>query len=138
MASDDHHKHFVGNVAQKAIIEKDGKVLVCRGVGDEVWEFPGGRLNADEAPADGLVREVQEELGILVKLLRPVYVTRAFHEKSKQWTVFIGYVCAVIDDANAKVDVVELEEIRWLTRDELKSLRMFEDCRELADAFLAG
>ena len=29
---EDAHKHYVGKVAQKAVIERDGMILVCRGV----------------------------------------------------------------------------------------------------------
>lgn len=36
--------HFVGKIAQKAVIEHDGKVFVVRGIGDSLWEFPGGYL----------------------------------------------------------------------------------------------
>jgi 8-oxo-dGTP diphosphatase len=51
-----------------AVIEKDGKVLVARrkpGMkAGSLWEFPGGKLAAGEAPERGLERELEEELGV--------------------------------------------------------------------------
>ena len=132
---EDRVKHFVGNVAQKAVIEKDGKVLVCRGVGDTLWEFPGGRLHIDETPQDGLTREIREELGVAVQVGEPIHICRSFHGQSKQWQVFAGYECKIIS-GELEMDKTELEEIKWVTQEELRTLPMFDDCRELADEFL--
>jgi 8-oxo-dGTP diphosphatase len=128
---EDHAKHFVGNVAQKAIIEKDGKILVCRGIGDTVWEFPGGRLHADEAPMDGLAREIKEELGITITDIKPFWVLPSFHYKSKTHNVYIAYTCTY-DGAPLEVDPTEIEEMKWVTREELKDLPMFDDGKEVA------
>lgn len=55
-----------------AVIEKEGKILLAQRGGEDPlagqWEFPGGKIESGEAPRDCLVREIQEELGIRVKV----------------------------------------------------------------------
>ena len=55
-------------VVVAGVIESGGKILVCqRRRGDTfelMWEFPGGKLQAGETPAEGLARELLEELGV--------------------------------------------------------------------------
>jgi 8-oxo-dGTP diphosphatase len=123
---EDKAKHFAGNVAQKAIIEKDGKILVCRGVGDTVWEFPGGRLHNDETPVEGITREIKEELGLDIKNVEPFRVERNYHFRTKSYQVFIVYTCTC-DTSNLVVDSNEIEEVRWVSKEELKNLAMFDD-----------
>ena len=125
-------------MAQKALIEKDGKILVCRGMGDEVWEFPGGRLHDGETPVEGIVREIKEELGIVVTDIRPLFVGPSFHYKDNAEQVYIAYICSY-DGSPLKVDAAELEEVKWVSREELKTLPMFEDAGTVGTvrAFLA-
>lgn len=51
-----------------ALIEREGKILVGqRQDGDThagKWEFPGGKVERGESPAEALARELREELGI--------------------------------------------------------------------------
>ena len=51
-----------------AILERDGCVLIGRRRPEQShplqWEFPGGKVEHGETPADALARELEEELGI--------------------------------------------------------------------------
>ncbi len=51
-----------------ALIERNGKTLICRRRPDQVhggkWEFPGGKVEDGESPAEAVRRELREELGI--------------------------------------------------------------------------
>jgi 8-oxo-dGTP diphosphatase len=51
-----------------AIIEREGKILIGRRKAEQShplqWEFPGGKVEPGETPAQALDRELEEELGI--------------------------------------------------------------------------
>jgi 8-oxo-dGTP diphosphatase len=57
-------------VAACALIDIDGRVLIAQRPPDKpmagLWEFPGGKVEQGERPEDTLIRELNEELGIVV------------------------------------------------------------------------
>lgn len=57
-------------VAAAALFDTEGRVLLAqRPAGKSMaglWEFPGGKIEADEAPESALARELHEELNIRV------------------------------------------------------------------------
>jgi len=54
-----------------ALIDPDGRVLIAqRPAGKQMgglWEFPGGKMEPGETPEQALIRELAEELGIVVQ-----------------------------------------------------------------------
>lgn len=132
---EDVHLHFAGNVAQKAIIEHEGKILVCKGVGDTVWEFPGGRLHKDELPQEGLAREIKEELQLTLQIGQPVFITTSRHSKSGIVSLFIVYRCTVVGEV-VTIPNEEVVEMCWIDRDALASLPMYEVYHQAALEYL--
>jgi ADP-ribose pyrophosphatase YjhB (NUDIX family) len=53
-------------IAQGLLTDQDGRILLCRLTYKPEWDLPGGVVEVGEAPAAGLVRELEEELGITV------------------------------------------------------------------------
>ena len=55
-------------VSVAALIDADGRVLLAKRPPDkphpDLWEFPGGKVEAGETPEAALVRELHEELTI--------------------------------------------------------------------------
>ena len=54
-----------------AVIEREGLVLIAQRPPGKLlalkWEFPGGKVEAGETPGKAPVRELHEELGIVVE-----------------------------------------------------------------------
>jgi ADP-ribose pyrophosphatase YjhB (NUDIX family) len=68
----------VTRLAAYAIVQRDGRYLLCRiapgfpGAGR--WTLPGGGLDFGEDPAAGVLRELEEETGLLGRISGPVRV----------------------------------------------------------------
>ncbi|MDO9377906.1 MAG: NUDIX hydrolase [Nocardioidaceae bacterium] len=56
-------------ISQGLLHDADGRVLLCELTYKREWDLPGGVVEPSESPADGLVRELEEELGIEVQVL---------------------------------------------------------------------
>ena len=58
-------------VAACALVDSDGRVLIAQRPEGKpmagLWEFPGGKVETGERPEETLIRELEEELGIVVK-----------------------------------------------------------------------
>jgi 8-oxo-dGTP diphosphatase len=68
-------------VAAAVLQRPDGSFLLAQRPKDKIWagywEFPGGKVEANETAYHALVRELREELGIEVKAAHP-WITRVF------------------------------------------------------------
>jgi 8-oxo-dGTP diphosphatase len=68
-------------VAAAVILRPDGSFLMARRPPGKLyagyWEFPGGKIESGEAPADAIARELHEELGIDIGAACP-WITRVF------------------------------------------------------------
>lgn len=74
------------------IFDKQGQVLLCHRRDYDLWNLPGGGVEAGEAPWDGVIREVKEEVGLNVKVKR----ISGVYFKPDQNEVAFSFVCEVI------------------------------------------
>lgn len=74
-------------VAAGVIVDGDGRFLLGQRAPGTFypgyWEFPGGKVEPGESPAQALVRELDEELGIRVRGLRPWLVREHHYEHAR-------------------------------------------------------
>ncbi len=83
------------------------------------WCLPGGAIEANETPAEALVREVREEVGLHVRPVRQVWDW--LREDGRLHLVW--WLAEVLGDPEAlDVDLAEVAEARWVGRSEFEAL----------------
>ena len=61
-----------------AMIISEGKILAMRDQRSPYYYLPGGRVALGETAEDAVIRETKEELGIVPKIVRPLWLNQAF------------------------------------------------------------
>lgn len=104
-----------------ALIERDGKVLIAQRPAHKhlpfKWEFPGGKVEKDETPADAIVREIREELGIEVVVTRTLPSFN--HAYGAVVIEMIPFVCRQADVAT-EAHAHEHIALAWVSPADLK------------------
>lgn len=118
-------------VVSAAVIERDGAFLLTRRLAgthlEGLWEFPGGKCEPDEAPEDGLVREIREELGATVVVGPCVLVTE--HAYADRIVELHFFECTL----NGEPAPLLGQEMRWVPRDQLRHVEWPPADRALID-----
>ncbi len=103
-----------------AVIVKDNKIYATqRGYGEfkDYWEFPGGKVEANESLEDALKREIKEELDTIIEIKELIkvidYDYPSFHLHMS------AYKCNIV---KGNLTLLEAEDAKWLSKDELYSI----------------
>ena len=95
------------------IFDGERRTLLCHRTDRDVWNLPGGRVEADEAPWDAVVREVEEETGLRVQVERLIGV---YAVPQKQDLVF-NFLCHATDGVLR--GSAESDRLDWFRSDEI-------------------
>jgi len=108
-----------------ALFDVDGRVLIAQRPEGKpmagLWEFPGGKVEPDERPERTLVRELKEELGIIVDEACLAPLTFASHAYPDFHLLMPLYVCRRWQGAARPL---EGQRLAWVRPNRLREYRM--------------
>ncbi len=110
-------------IASGPVIIENNKVLLNQHGDNNLWKFPGGKLESfdfddwSEALEQTAKREVKEEMGIEIKIikpLKPMIIPRPDHKN--EYVVLIHYLAEKIGDITLGEDI---DDWNWFPLDDL-------------------
>jgi 8-oxo-dGTP diphosphatase len=112
-------------VAAGALIDTDGRVLIAQRPAGKLmaglWEFPGGKVESGERPEQSLIRELKEELGIVVREECLAPLTFASHLYPEFHLLMPLFVCRRWEGI---VAAREGQKLKWARPNDLRNYTM--------------
>lgn len=112
-------------VVAAALVEPGGRILLQQRAPGRamagLWEFPGGKVDEGETPEEALVRELEEELGILVDAGALVPACFASAANGERHMILLLYVCRAWQGEARALDASAL---RWERPADMRALPM--------------
>lgn len=112
-------------VVAAALVDADNRVLIAqRPAGKQLeglWEFPGGKLEEGERPEEALIRELREELGIVVREPCLAPLTFASHAYTSFHLLMPLYVCRRWE---GMVEGRDGQALKWVRAGKLREIEM--------------
>jgi 8-oxo-dGTP diphosphatase len=114
-------------------VNKEGKPIIFatqRGYGEFEggWEFPGGKIEADESPQDALKREIMEELETEISVGE--YIKTLEYDYPKFHLSMDCFWCEIV---RGDLVLKEHEAAKWLTKAQLRDVEWLPADIELID-----
>ncbi|HEX8894685.1 MAG TPA: (deoxy)nucleoside triphosphate pyrophosphohydrolase [Terriglobales bacterium] len=121
-----------------ALILRGDEILCCQRTEYQAlalkWEFPGGKIEAGETPAQALRRELEEELGIVAHVGREI--TQVLHTYQNGNSVNLHFY--LVEHYDNQLQNRIFRDVRWVRRNELPSLDFLDADKELVRKLASG
>jgi len=126
-----------------AVIIKNGKVLLVKRAfapGEGKWSVPGGLVELGEKLSEACVREALEETGLEIEVLELINVFDMVDKddsgKIRYHYVLVDFLAKVVGGDERLSQ--EVTEMKWVTREEARSMDMTKTARRAVDELFGG
>ncbi len=101
-------------IAAAVIIDADGRLLLVRKRGTSAFMQPGGKIEPDELPINALVRELREELGLVIDPGAPFWLGSFSAEAANEPGLIVNAELFAISLSSEPIPAAEIEDMIWL------------------------
>ena len=117
------------------LLDGDDQILFLRRSRDDdfmpgSWDIPGGGLDYGEDPEEGLRREIMEEAGLKIEIIRVLTVSTYFMGEVHR--IDVTYLCSAIDSHKLKLSS-EHDYYEWVWKDKISSLNLSNYIQNIVD-----
>jgi mutator protein MutT len=119
--------HTIGAFA--IILDVEGRVLLCHRTDRDAWNLPGGKVEQGESPWEAVIREVEEEVGIVVRVDRLIGI----YSVPAKNDLVLNFRCSFVGGA-LRVSA-EADAIQWFSRSEIPANTLPRQIERIADAY---
>jgi 8-oxo-dGTP diphosphatase len=121
-----------------ALMLRGDEILICQRTRHQPmplqWEFPGGKIEPGEQPRAALVRELEEELGVLATVGDEV--ARIKHQYKNGASIELRFY--EVRSYQGELENRIFKDIRWVPRETLLDYDFLEADKELVQELAAG
>ncbi len=113
------HLHVAAGILRNAAGEVLIAERICDGPFNGLWEFPGGKIDAEETSVAGLRRELREELGIEVTTVEPfMNLSHKYADRTVDLEFFL------VNEWGGDPDGLEGQRLRWVSVAQLREAEL--------------
>ncbi|MFT0868815.1 NUDIX hydrolase [Pseudomonas sp. CAM1A] len=118
-------------IAAALLIDSQRRTLLVRKRDTLAFMQPGGKIDPGESPAQALVRELHEELGLRVDPAAAIYLGRFSAPAANEPGFEVQAELFRVECHEAVVPAAEIEEVIWLAVDQANTLNLAPLTRDL-------
>jgi len=115
-------------IVTSALIQNQNKFLIVKRAADEtflpnMWELPGGKVEPEENPNISVLREIQEECGLKIAVIKPGVINSYVSKERNTHYVEIFYLCTIMNKTDEVKLSEEHSEYQWISKGDLENFK---------------